>query len=148
MKIIYNSDLYAYIENNKKFLIKCLEDNEEKINDQNIENIADDYLTDEYFNLLSCLKEYENKNNFDYLLIDGVLGLWYGKRKVKAQFNNFEEVLNTCCCHDSYMIYFDSVKNTMKIDSYHHDGCNSFKIYVVKNNKKYAIKLNDLLACY
>ena len=148
MKILFNNDLYAYVANNRDELKNCLIENGIDPQPNDIEDAAAQCLDDEYNDLVSCLKEYDNKSNYDYILVCGSLGLWRGRRQVKAKIKSLYDAFTKCCGYDSYMLYFDKVNNTLQIKCYHHDGCNEYKIYSVKNNKKTAIKLNDLLACY
>jgi hypothetical protein len=146
--ILYNYDLNAYIENNKKIIIETLKENEKPITENNMFETAYYLSEDEYNLLISCIKEYDNKNNYDYILVCGCLGLWYGSKIIKARLTSLKNAFEKCACYDSNMVYFTNKNSTLNIDSYHHDGCNSFKIYRVYKGKKYAIKLIDLLACY
>lgn len=146
--ILYNDDLNTYIENNKKLIIENLIENEIDPQPNNIEDCAYDLLKNDYQLLISALKEYDNKSNCDYILVCGCLRLWYGSKIIKAHLTSLKNAFEKCACYDSNMVYFTNKNSTLNIDSHHHDGCNSFKIYRVYKGKKYAIKLIDLLACY
>ena len=148
MKIIYNSDLYAFIENNRKYIIDCLINNEIDPQPNEIENCAIDLLQDEYDNLLSCIKEYDAKNSFDYIMVVGSLGLWNGRRPIKAKTNTLYNAFTRCMSYDNQLIYFKNKANTLTIEDNHHDGTNVYRLYKVVNGKKCAIKYNDLLECY
>ena len=58
--------------------------------------------------------------------VQGVLGLWYGKRKVKQRFDNLYEALKACT--EEYNIIAEDSYGNLIISAYHHDGQNLFKI--------------------
>lgn len=148
MKILYYDSVYAYIENNKKEILNFMRDNEIEPTQDAIESYAEDAIHDEYINLLSCLEEYDNKNNYDYILVCCDLGLWYGRRKFTQKITTLKEaIIKTSCCY-SNRLYFIKSNATLYAESIHHDGINKFKFYAVKNGKKTSIKYNDLIACY
>ena len=145
--IIYNDDPAAYIDDNKQLIIESLKDNELLINDNNILNEAINILSDEYFVFCDCLKEYDNKNKYDYILCFASLGLGYGKRQGKKTFADLKSAI-FYCFEDYNKVYFDKSNTTIKAAAIHHDGVNNFTFYKVVNGKKYAIKLNDILSCF
>lgn len=58
--------------------------------------------------------------------VQGVLGLWNGKRMVKAQFDNLYEAIQECL--EDYNIIAEDSYGNLIISVYHHDGQNIFKI--------------------
>ena len=59
--------------------------------------------------------------------VQGILGLWDGKRKIiPKQFDNLREAI-LACLEDYNIIAEDSYGNLI-ISAYHHDGQNLFKI--------------------
>ena len=58
--------------------------------------------------------------------VQGILGLWNGKRPVKAQFDNLYEAIQKCL--EDYNIIAEDSYGNLIISAYHHDGQNLFKI--------------------
>ena len=109
--------------------------NDAKLNYQASEEGAED--------LKELFNNYESKRNYEKILICADLGLWYGRRAGRKEFNN----INDCIfkfCEDYNIFYFKNKNATLTLAAYHHDGVNIFKFYKIIKNKKYAIKYNDL----
>ena len=147
-KILFNDDLYAYIENNKKEITEFLKDCGINPTAAEIENEAADQLSDEKCEFLTALKNFDNMNKYDYILVCGSLGLWYGDKIIKAKIASLYNAVIKCACYDTNIIFHTSKKNTLEIESYHHDGVNCFKLYKVVNGKKYAITRGEILKHY
>ena len=85
-------------------------------------------VNDEYFN-----DDFGKDGNWAYsplknqkVEVQGVLGLWDGKRPVKAQFDNLYEAIQECL--EDYNIIAEDSYGNLIISAYHHDGQNLFKI--------------------
>jgi len=109
--------------------------------------IYNSLLNDFGDDLEDAVKNYDNKSKYDCVLVVANLGLWYGRRQAQKTFKNLYTALQTCAEQEN-KVYFDNKKTTLKLNAYHHDGINLFKFYKVVNGRKYAIKYNNLLACY
>jgi len=116
----------------KKDALECYLDNtNEDIENYNAEEF-EDYcrrVNDEYFN-----DDFGENGNWAYsqlknqkIEVQGILGLWDGKHKIRPeQFNNLYEAIQKCL-EDDNIIAEDSYGNLI-ISAYHHDGQNLFKI--------------------
>lgn len=144
--IFYSDDVMEYVTDNEKEIKEYLKSIDEDITEDNIYKQAQNEIEDAYFNLLSCLREYKLKNSYDEILIVADLGLWYGRRKATKKIDDLVIALGYCM-EDVNKLYFKNKNSTLNLQAYHHDGVNNFKFYKVIKNKKYAIKLSDLLAC-
>lgn len=144
--IIYNDDICEYIKNNENFLINELKNNDDDVNESNIYEAAHMFINDDYDALCEYIKEFDKKNN-NKILVCACLGLWYGKRQVKAKFNNLHDALINCY-EDVNKVFFTNKKSTLNIEAAHHDGLNIFKFYKLVNGKKRAINYDDLIANY
>lgn len=143
MKIIFNDDVYAYIGNNKKEIIEYLQENNIEPQPNEIEDAAIMMLNDDSDLLNEMINNFD-KLDFDYILCVADLGLWYGRRQAQKRFNNLYDAIHACV-YDSNMLYFKKNNSTLAMDSYHHDGCNKYKFYKVKNGVKKAITFNELM---
>lgn len=143
-KIIYNDDIYSYVNNFKKDLIDILNDNGIEITPNTIEDAAIQNINDELNDILYTCEIFDNKKDFDYILVCGCLGLWCGEKIIKVKLTSLKNAIQKCICYDSNMIYFTAKNSTINIDSYHHDGVNHFKLYAVKNGKKTAIAYDKI----
>ena len=82
--------------------------------------------------------------DYDAILCEASLGLWYGRREAKKTFKSLYLALTTCA-YDDNEIFFINHNSTLNMRSIHHDGVNNYKFYKLINNKKYAIKIKDVL---
>lgn len=58
--------------------------------------------------------------------VQGVLGLWYGKKPVKARFDNLYDAIQQCL--ENYNIIAEDSYGNLIVSAYHHDGQNKFII--------------------
>ena len=112
-------------------LLACYLDNYHEDIDTYVEEEFEEYCQD--FNDINFDNDFGKDGNWAYsslkgqkVEVQGVLGLWNGKRPVKAQFDNLYEAIQKCL-EDENIIYEDGYGNLM-ISAYHHDGQNLFKI--------------------
>lgn len=142
-KVIYNDSLYDYIENNKSDIIEFL--NEEGVDPtpNAIEDAAANMIDDDALYLADLIKNFDKKIKYKKIVVVGVLGLWYGKRAVKAKFNDLHHAFYKCI-EDTNKAYFIA-NSTLQLDAIHHDGINKFKFYKVVNGKQYAIKFDEFM---
>jgi len=148
MYTFYHDDAYRYMQENKETIKDEIKENNEAlyIDDDMLYRQAADDLDYLYYDLVNCLKEYDLKND-NKILIVASLGLWYGRRQATAVINNLYNAVHKCL-QDQNELYFEKNNTTLNIKASHHDGVNYYKLYKLVNGRKYAIKLNDLLACY
>lgn len=60
--------------------------------------------------------------------VNGSLGLWNGRREVKAKEDDLWTAIEKCISGcDDFTIY-QTGKHTLEVTGYHHDGTNSFKL--------------------
>lgn len=100
--------------------------------------IMDDYDEDEdgtlitfeeinrYFeDLMDDIRHHKISN--EILTVNGVLGLWDGKRIIKPVRMHLEQIIYACIedC-DEFELYEED--GVLKLDAYHHDGTNCFTI--------------------
>ena len=142
--IIFNDDVADMIEKNKDIIIDNLNDYEMKICDANIYSEAHNMIDEDAAELLTVLDRFDNNIKYDYILCVAVLGLWYGRRNAIAKFKTLKEAMQKCF-YDINKIYFKNKNTSLQLESVHHDGVNHYKFYKVVNNKKYAIKLNEVI---
>lgn len=142
----YYDDVNQYITENKQILIDEITENNTAATDENIYQLAAERINDINIMLNSCLREYDAKHD-NKIIVVASLGLWYGRREATKIFNNLYDAFYSCV-YDVNYLYFKNINSTMNLKSAHHDGVNYYKFYKLVNGKKYAIKLNDLLACY
>ena len=100
--------------------------------------IMDDYDEDEDGNIIAyneISRYFEdlmediryNKISNEILTVNGVLGLWDGKRTIKPVRMHLEQIIYACIedC-DEFELYEED--GALKLDAYHHDGTNCFTI--------------------
>lgn len=143
-KIIFDSDIYNYIDNYKKDLINNLIDNDIEPTPNNIEDLAISEINNNYIDIKNAFKSFDNNYKYDSVAIVGVLNLWNGTKKVKIKYNNLNAALININKYDNFIIYFDKKNGALSIDVYHHDGVNNFKFYIVVNGKKRAFTYDYL----
>ena len=143
MIILYNDDLYAYKKLNNKAILEYLKENGIDPTPNATEAAALELINIDYEDLIYNIKRYDEKNE-NKIYIDACLGLWRGRVKGFKIVNNLYDAI-VSCCEDINIIYFDNLKNTLRIGAQHHDGLNEFKIYKLVNGHKKAIKYNDLI---
>ena len=95
---------------------------------------VNDCIETEVEDFWSNLKSYCQKSK---CLVSGTLGLWYGTRKVSSPF---ETLYDACvaCSKDAYYIDVYVENDVIYFDAYHHDGVNSFEIYLL-NDTDYVV---------
>lgn len=140
---IYNDDICEYIDKYSDDIKNALHDDDMQINDENIQYYASFYIADDLIQLKELLKAYDEQNNNSKYIVVGSLGLWYGRRKIKATFTSLHNAIFKCF-EDVNKVYFYNNAATIQIDANHHDGCNNFKIYKLVNGKRRAIKYLDM----
>ena len=144
MLVIYNDDLYSFIEQYKKDIIEDLKNNDEIINDENIEKYARSIIDDDFYSVKSALNTIDNLNNGNVkILCVASLGLWYGRREGKKIFNSLSDAVFSLT-EDYNTIYFKTKKSTLSLEAIHHDGTNNFKFYELRGGKKYAINYDSV----
>lgn len=143
-KIIFDSDIYNYIDNNKKDLINNLIDNDILPTSNNIEDLAISELDNNYIDIKYAFKSFDNNYKYDYVIICGSLGLWNGPKKTKYTFKSMYQAFNNLKTYDNFVIYFDKRNSALSVDVYHHDGINNFKFYIVVNGRKKAFTYDYL----
>lgn len=141
--IIYSDDVCEYVQNYKSDICEYLKENDTPINDNNIFDEAQNNINAYYEDIKNTLSAYDNNNNYKSILVVACLGLWYGKRQAQKHFNSLYNAV-LYCFEDINALYFERKNTTLTLSATHHDGTNIFKFYVIKNGKKYAIKLNDI----
>lgn len=143
LKVLYMDDVNAYIHLYKNDIINNLIEREEEASEDAIYNEAEYMINDDYLSLADLIKEFDIKNNCK-IYVDASLGLWRGVVHGHAVFNSLHNALFNHV-EDINIIYFKNNRCTLQLDASHHDGSNNFKFYKIINNKKYAIKAEDLL---
>lgn len=140
--IIFNDSISDYIDNYKSDILEYL--NEKDIDPQpcEIEDAAQELINCDWLDLLNEIKIFDNLNNCD-VVIRGSLGLWYGRRKVKARFKSLYDAI-VSAFYDNNILYFNNSRCALSLDAYHHDGTNKLKFYKVIQGKEKAITINDL----
>lgn len=141
--IIYNDDIYNYIEENKPYIIDALKDYEISVNYENIKAEAASMIEADADQLKEFLKKYDSDNK-NKILVTASLGLWYGKREGKKAFNGLSDIFFNFC-EDYNKVYFKTASSTLTLEAAHHDGVNVFKFYKLVNGKKRAIKYNEFI---
>ena len=106
--------------------------------------IYNDALNDDGVELENIINNFDDLFIYDSILCIADLGLWYGRRQGQKHFKNLYDAIQSCA-YDYNKLYFDKKNTTLKMSATHHDGVNYYKFYKVINNKKYAIKFNDLI---
>lgn len=85
-------------------------------------NIIQNEILDNLCDLIHC-----NDYKAHKILVKGTLGLWNGRKSVKAAFETFSQAIRTCLSSgDSGEIYVDEETNDFHVAVYHHDGVNEF----------------------
>ena len=142
MTILYNNNVYDYIKLYNDYILEYLKESDQDATPNNKEDAAIDLIQYDYESLIENIKNFD-KNNDCKIYVSASLGLWYGRVAGYRVFNNLYDAV-TSVLQDNNIIYYDNEKNTLKASCGHHDGINDFKFYMIKNNKKYAIKYNKL----
>ena len=145
--IIFNDDIQNLIDNDKNIIIDYLNDYDININDVNIRSAADDIIKNEYDDLVAALNAYDKKTKYNYIFVDGDLGLWYGRRHATRNFKTLKDAI-MFCFEDQNIVFYEKRNTTISLQAVHHDGCNIFKYYKVVNGKKRAIRFHDLIEAY
>lgn len=143
MITIYNDDIYEFIQKNEEYLKIQLKDNDEKISDENIEKAAEFLIDDDAMILRDYIKIFDEYAKYNKIIVIADLGLWYGRRKASKKFDSLFHAFYACI-EDNNHVYFKNKNATLQLSATHHDGCNNFKFYKIINNKKYAIKIDEL----
>ena len=141
-QIIFNDSISDYIDNYKSDILDFLQLNDIESQPCEIESAAQELINCDWMDLLDNISIFDNLNNCD-VVIRGSLGLWYGRRKVKARFNSLYAAI-VSAFHDSNILFVNNSRCTLSLEAYHHDGCNKYKFYKVINGKEKAITINDL----
>lgn len=142
--ILFNDSLYDYIENNKNDIINYLKENDIDPTVNNIDDAASDFINFDYVDFIKAIQRYDNTTVYDYIVITGSLGLWYGRRNIKVHFNSLYDAV-VSAMQDNNKLYFKRKNCTLSLSAYHHDGENIHQFYKIVKGKKYAIKYNDLI---
>lgn len=108
---------------------------------------SDDAYISESTNLANLINNFDKNIKYDQILCCADFGLWYGRRQATANFNNLFTAFYKCI-EDCNTVYYDNKNTTLKLKAIHHDGVNYYKFYKIVNNRKKAIKLNELESCY
>ena len=143
MKTIYNDSISEYLENYNDDVLEFLKNNDIDPTPNNKEDAAQFLIDSAADDLYAAINYFDNVNKYDSIKVIANFGLWYGRRKANATFKTLKEAFYKCVA-DNNKVYFKKANTTLLLKAYHHDGCNCFAFYKVVNNKKYAIKLNDL----
>lgn len=118
--------LYSNEEFNE-LVIDIMEGDDDIENEDEAEERAIDYINELLDDELSNI-QWSKINNLTYA-ITGNLGLWDGRKEIAPHYcKNLVEAIRKCINNiDEFIIYEDQYGN-LKIDAYHHDGCNHFTI--------------------
>ena len=143
LKIMYMDDIYTYQKLYKKDILEYLEEEGIDPHPNNIEDAAQQMIQDDYDYFIESVMRFD-LSNYDKILISVNLGLWNGRKSFIAYEKNLHDAIKKAFA-DINICYFKNKNSTLNIDASHHDGVNYFKFYVIRNNKKYAIKIDDLL---
>lgn len=143
MIVLYNDDLFTYIEENKEDIIASIKEEDVYPTEKAIEEEAQAWINADWDYFKDAICDWDEVIPYDYILIEADLGLWYGRRKFKAKTASLYEAI-TKASEDYNLLYFKNRRATLSLKAAHHDGVNNFKFYKVKNNKKRAIKYSDL----
>lgn len=144
LKVLYMSDVYAYIDLYKKDIINTLIDYKIDPQPNEIEDEAQFMIDNDYDEMITLINTYDYKIKYDYIEVVYSLGLWYGRRQGKTRFKTLKEAIEAGS-YDINIIYFKNNRSTLTKDAAHHDGSNSYKYYKVIKGKRYAIKSDELL---
>lgn len=142
---IYNDDVCEYVNENEKYLIDTLKENDEAINNENIFKLAHSDIEKLFYDLMQAVNYYDNVFNDNKILCVANLGLWYGHVKTQRYFKTLKEALYF---EDVNALYFERKNSTLTLRACHHDGENIYKFYSVKNGKKYAINYDIFASCF
>lgn len=141
--ILYNDDVCEYATTYRADICEDLKAMDIEENDANIFDEARRQIDASFEDMRHGLAYYDYTTTADGVLVEAVLGLWYGKRKVHKFFDSLEDAV-LFCFEDINKLYFANKRNALTLRATHHDGENYFKFYKIINKRKYAIKLDDL----
>lgn len=142
-KIIFDDDIIKYMDQNNDLIINELQERDMVIDESNALQVAHDLINYDYEDIMQAIKDFEKKYNIESVYVHACFGLWYGKRQAHATFKSLIDAISRAM-YDVNMLYFSRKGATLALDSYHHDGCNNYKFYYLKNGKKYAITYDKL----
>ena len=97
----------------------------------------------DYYELKENILSFDNKTNYEKIIVFANLGLWYGRRAGVKKFNTLFDAISFCT-EDANKLFYTTKNSTLKLEAIHHDGVNYFKFYKLIKGKKYAIKINEL----
>lgn len=138
MKTLFDNYSVDYAELARQDIEQELEKNETLNPDENdmdaewVQDRAYDYQNDDWQDMLKTVKELVDNHSNDWK-ITGYFGCWDGKHEKECKlsmFKNVSDFINQCVddC-DTERIILDDEEGCLKINSWHHDGMNEFKMY-------------------
>ena len=137
-------DIHAIQELYKSDILESLKENNIDPQPNAIEDCASEFIDADLYFFKELIKSYDSKHN-NKIFVVADFGLWYGRRAGYKEYNSLYEAIFNDILQDTNIIYYSDKRQTLKIDSSHHDGVNHYKLYKLVNNKKYAIKYNELI---
>ena len=143
MIILFNDDVIEYIEKNKADIAESIKEDDRYPTAEAIEEEAYSWIKTDWDYLRDDVATFDEVSQYTKIIIEGDLGLWYGRRKIVAKCDTLFEAL-TKAMEDYNTLFFKNKNATLQLKAIHHDGVNYFKFYKVIKGKKYAIKYNDI----
>lgn len=141
--VVFTDDIYDYMQNNKKYILEYLSNNDIDATPDNIEDGAH-ALIDFDFDYFTDLINNFDLSAYDKILVVYSLGLWNGTRHGSAYCDTLAEAIQKSA-YDINEVYFNNKKSTLSMNACHHDGENNYKFYKIVNGKKYAIKYAEFM---
>ena len=145
---LIHDDFNLYLDEDKESIIELLKEQEMEVNDKNIENYVDALLENELSDFDDMMNRFDQKVDYDNILVIAKLGLWYGQRNSQRYFKTLKSAFYTCTEDTNYLYSRNYTHDTITLKAIHHDGTNFFKFYKVKNGKKKAITIQELQELY
>lgn len=135
---IYKS--FSLLSNEEQDAIKEMvkEDNPQVCDDDKLYELAYEYQNEEFYDVIDDIHYHQ----FDSpVCITGILGLWNGPHEIQPVYmDDVEKAIKKCCYDMDYIEIFDE-NGELFINTYHHDGRNTFTIHKMVNGRKCKMHL-------